>query len=91
MSFIIRIIQSLYYAPAGRYINDSADRVHSIIRVVSFLRFYDGAVPGKDRRNKWSKHNTADTARWLLSKYSFIQFNQTKQGAVVWDGFGYFI
>ena len=33
---ITRIIQSLYYAPAGRYINsssDSADRGRSIIRV----------------------------------------------------------
>jgi len=33
---VTRIIQSLYYAPAGRYINsssDSADRGRSIIRV----------------------------------------------------------
>ena len=36
---ITRIIQSLYYAPAGRSSSDSADRGRSIIRVNFLIEF----------------------------------------------------
>ena len=34
---LTRIIQSLYYAPAGRYTSDNADRGRSIIRAKAKL------------------------------------------------------
>jgi hypothetical protein len=41
---VTRIIQSLYYAPAGRYItssSESADRGHSIIQVTQNVKFVE--------------------------------------------------